>query len=175
MELRILGPLEVSDGHRRIPLPRRRDRAVLAVLLLRPGEVVSRDRLIDEVWGESPPPRARDALHNAVSHLRAALGPERLVTRAPGYVLAVAPASIDAERFGALAHEGRAAIAASDAARAAATFRDALVLWRGPALADFTYEPFAQVEIARLEELRQTCLEGRIEADLALGRHLELI
>src|SRR5215213_8113219 len=99
MDFRILGPLEVVSGDRVVPLPKGKQRALLAVLLLRTGQVVSVDRLVDELWGERPPPTAKDALHNAVSQLRKALGAELLLTRAPGYELAVEPEHTDLGRF----------------------------------------------------------------------------
>ena len=106
--------------------------------------------------------------------LRKALGPA-IVTRAPGYVLELDPERVDAHRFARLAQEGRAALEGGDAASAEVALREALALWRGPALADFLYEPFAQNQIARLEELRTVVVEERIDADLALGRHAELV
>ena len=177
MEFRILGPLEVSDGDRLLRLSGVKQKALLALLLLHANEVVSVDRLIDELWGEEPPEKAANALQARVSQLRKALGrsgSEALVTRAPGYLLEVGPGDLDVERFVRLAGDGRRALAQGDAAGAAATLGAALALWRGPALADFAYEPFAQGEIARLEEARLAALEERLEADLALGRHGEL-
>lgn len=178
MEFRILGPFEVLDGERPLRLAGRRQRALLALLLLHANEVVSSDRLIDEVWGEEPPGTGANALQARVSQLRKALAPaagEILVTRAPGYLLRVEPGELDVERFERLAGEGRRALASGGAATGAKVLREALSLWRGPALADFPYEPFAQGEIARLEEARLACLEQRIEADLALQRHGELV
>jgi DNA-binding SARP family transcriptional activator len=167
--------LEVRANAQVIPLGGARQRAVLAVLLTHAGEVVSADRLTEELWGESPPKTAANILQGYVSHLRAALGRGAILTRDPGYVVEVAPAQLDLHRFEALAEEGRQSLAGGDPAIAADRLREALALWRGPALADFAYEPFAQVEIARLEELRVVALERRIEADLALGRHIELV
>ena len=179
MEFRILGPMEVLDGDRSVPLPRGRGRALLALLILRAGEVVSTERLIDWLWGEKPPPTARTALHGFVSTLRKRLELARgageahavLETRAPGYVLAIDRDKVDAHRFRRLLEEA----ADAPAPERAAKLRAALVLWRGPALADFTYEPFAQTEIAILEDLRMAAIEERIDADLALGRHTELV
>jgi len=178
LEFRILGPLEVSDGDRLLRLSGPKQGALLALLLLHANEVVSSDRLIDELWGEEPPQTGANALQARVSQLRRALGrsgSEALVTRAPGYLLEVGPGELDAERFVRLAGVGRQALAQGDAVGAAATLGAALALWRGPALADFAYEPFAQGEIARLAEARLTALEERLEADLALGRHGELV
>ncbi len=170
MEFRILGPLEVRDGDRLLPLGGPRQRAVLAVLLTRANEVVSAEKLIDELWGDEPPETAANVLQGYVSHLRKELGPDVLLTRAPGYLVQLEPGRLDLHRFERLLDEARA----ETAERAAATLREALALWRGPALADFAYEPFAQAEIARLEELRLVALERRIEADLAAGRDAEL-
>ncbi len=142
---------------------------------MRAGEVVSTDRLIDGLWGGRPPASAGKVLQNAVSQLRRSLGDDLIVTRAPGYALHVEPEAIDAHRFEALLEEGRSRLAAGEAAGAAVTLRDALALWRGPALDEFAYEPFAEAEAARLEELRLRALEERIDADLALGRHADVV
>jgi DNA-binding SARP family transcriptional activator/tetratricopeptide (TPR) repeat protein len=160
IEFRILGPLEVlSDGHA-VELGGPKQRALLALLLLEANRVVSIDRLIDALWGEEPPETAGKALQVYVSQLRKLLGKERLVTRAPGYMLRAEAHELDLARFQLL--------------RGAGSLREALALWRGPPLGDLAQQPFAQAEIARLEELRQTCLEERIEADLAAGRHAEV-
>ena len=171
MEFRILGPLEVSDGERSIPLGGAKQRALLAVLLLHANEVVSTDRLIDDLWGAHPPETASTALQGYVSRLRKVLGAEALITQAPGYVLQVDSHDFDLDRFHALLDQARE----SEAAVAAERLREALALWRGPALADFSFEAFAQEEIARLEEQRLATLEERIEADLALARHAEVV
>jgi DNA-binding SARP family transcriptional activator len=176
MEFRILGPLEAFDGARSLPLGAAKQRALLAVLLLQRNEVVSCDRLVDELWGEDPPETAAKVVQVYVSQLRKALGEnERLVTRSPGYLLRVEPRELDVERFEALFEEGRRALAAGDARRAAPTLRDAMAVWRGPPLADFTFEPFAEREVARLEERRLAVVIERIEADLALGGHGDLV
>jgi DNA-binding SARP family transcriptional activator len=178
MEFRILGPLEVDDRGRRLPLRGPRQRALLASLLLRAGEIVPEDRLLDEVWRGEPPPSGGAALRVRISQLRKALAaagsPAALATRSPGYVLDVDPGQVDALRFERLLDEGRAALAAGDAAAAAATLREALGLWRGPPLPELADEPFAAGEIGRLEGLRLEAVEERIEADLQLGRHREL-
>jgi DNA-binding SARP family transcriptional activator/class 3 adenylate cyclase len=179
VEFRILGPLEVLDGDRPIALPGGRGRALVAVLILNAGEVVSTERIIDELWGESPPSTVRTALQGLVSSLRKRLqpapnigeGPAVLHTVPPGYVLSIDPTDVDAHRFRRLLEEARAAPASERSAR----LRKALNLWRGPALADFTYEPFAQREITVLEELRLAAIEERVEAELALGLHTELV
>jgi DNA-binding SARP family transcriptional activator len=172
MEFRILGPLEAVAGERAIALPRRKHRALLATLLLRAGEPVSSDRLIEDLWGESPPRTARDALQNYVSLLRKALGADVLVTRDTAYVLEIAPEQVDANRFERLANEARAIDQSEPRAE---KLREALGLWRGPPLADLVYEPFAAVEIARLEELRLAATEDLIDAELELGRHVDLV
>ncbi|MGH9173529.1 MAG: BTAD domain-containing putative transcriptional regulator, partial [Vicinamibacterales bacterium] len=179
MEFRILGPLEVVDGDRPVILPRGRARALLALLILRAGEVVSTERLIDHLWGEAPPPTATTALQGHVSNLRARLEPARgpgdpptvLETRPPGYLLAINREHVDAHRFRRLVGEA----AGAPAPEKAAMLRAALDLWRGPVLADFEYEPFAQMDIVVLEELRMAAIEERIDADLTLGRQAELI
>lgn len=176
MDFRILGPLEVSDDDRPVPLGGARQRALLALLLLHVGEVVSSDRLIEGLWSGEPPREAANALQAAVSRLRRTLGSsERIRTRPPGYLLALAPGELDVERFVGLFAEGDQALGEGDPMTASARLRQALGLWRGPPLADFTYEPFVQTEIARLEELRLAALEARIEADLGLGQHAKLI
>lgn len=174
-DFRILGPLEVWAGGRTLHLGGPKPRTLLAVLLLHAGEAVSADRLIDELWGESPPRSARHLLHVYVSNLRRAGIHPLLSARAPGYALELGHDELDAGRFERLLGSGRRLLAAEQPAGAAQALREALALWRGDALADFTYEPFAQAEIARLGELRLAALEDRVEADLALGRHRELV
>src|SRR5215207_3565235 len=175
MKFRILGPLEVSDDGGEVSLGGDKPRALLVLLLLHPNEVVSADRLIDELWGEHPPERAAAALRVNVSRLRKALPQDVLATRAPGYVIRVEPEELDLHRFERLVDEGRSLLARGLPADASERLHDALSLWRGPALADFAYESFAQTAIARLEEIRLAAVELRIDADLALGRHDELV
>ncbi|HET8820563.1 MAG TPA: BTAD domain-containing putative transcriptional regulator, partial [Thermoleophilaceae bacterium] len=172
----ILGPLEVTDGGREPVIASGKQRALLAILLLHANEVVSRDRLIEELWGEQPPVTAVKSLQVQVSRLRKALGGGEgpVITGPNGYSIRVGAGELDLERFERLAEEGRRALA-DDAERAAELLHEALSLWRGPALADFTFEGFAQPEIGRLEELRLAALEDRIDADLARGRHAELV
>jgi DNA-binding SARP family transcriptional activator len=180
MRFQILGPLEAYDGDRRLPLGGAKQRGLLGMLLLHANEVVSSDRLIDALWGEAGRGDGTKALSVTVSRLRKVLDPDRqrgeaarvLVTRAPGYELRIDSDQLDLHRFERLVAESRAA---ADPATAAELLRNALELWRGPALADLAYELFAQTEIARLEEARLVALELRIDADLALGRHDELI
>jgi DNA-binding SARP family transcriptional activator/tetratricopeptide (TPR) repeat protein len=175
MEVRLLGPLEVTEGGRPIACGGARQGAVLALLVLHANAVVPSERLLVELWGQEAPPSAANALQAAVSRLRRALPRGRLVTRAPGYLFRASPDELDLDRFERLLARGRQALASGAAAEAARTLRQALSVWRGPALADFRYEPFAQAEIARLEELRLVCLEERIEADLAIGAGSELV
>jgi DNA-binding SARP family transcriptional activator/predicted ATPase len=165
LSFRLLGPLEVADGGRSVAITSRRERALLAALLLRTGEVASTDRLLDDLWGERPPPAARASLQNAVSHLRAKLGADVLLTRSPGYVLSVEPEEVDLHRFQRLVTEAWERPPAERAAK----LQEALALWRGPALADLAFEPFAELECARLDELRLAAEEDLLDARLALG------
>jgi class 3 adenylate cyclase len=174
LEVRLLGPIEVERDGEPVALGGQKPRALLAVLALEPGRVVSVDRLVEALWPGDPPETAPHAVQVYVSQLRKALG-STIVTRPPGYVLEVEPERVDAHRFVRLAQEGHGALEDDDAASAEIVLREALALWRGPALSDFLYEPFAQTQIARLEELRTAVVEDRIDADLALGRHLELV
>jgi DNA-binding SARP family transcriptional activator/class 3 adenylate cyclase len=176
VRLGILGALEVQADGTAVALGGTRQRALVAVLALHAGEVVSTDRLVDELWGERPPATAVHTVQVFVSRLRGALGEagKRLVTQPPGYLLEAGGDEIDAACAKRLYETARTDLAAGDAAGAATQLREALALWRGPALADFTYEPFAQAAIAQLEELRLSCREELIEAQLALGRHAEV-
>ena len=174
MEIRILGPLEVSDDDRVVELGAGRQRALLALLALHAREIVATERLIDELWGGSPPPTAAKALQNLVSQLRRSLGADSIATRPPGYSLRLDTDDLDARRFERLAAEGHRLLE-ENPGRAGHTLREALGLWRGRALADFAYEDFAQSEITRLDELRLGAIEDRIDADLAVGRATELV
>ena len=171
VEFRILGPVEVIDRDKALALGGQKQRAVLAALLIDAGRVVSTDYLVDALWGEQPPKTAATSLQNFVSQLRKALGPEVLVTKPPGYQLRLEPGQLDLDRFTRLVEEARGA----GAEERSATLRKALALWRGAPFADFTFESFAQPEIARLNELRLSVLEERIDADLEAGRHAELV
>ncbi|HEY8777271.1 MAG TPA: BTAD domain-containing putative transcriptional regulator [Gaiellaceae bacterium] len=170
----LLGPLSVSSDGTPVALGGQKRRALLAVLLLDANSVVSRDRLIDALWGEEPPETAPNTIQVYISQLRKLL-PGVLETAPPGYRLVVEPESVDLFEFVRLSEEGRAALGSGDASGGAEILRAALALWRGAALADLAWEPFAQAEIVRLEELRLAALEDRIDADLALGRHGQLI
>ncbi len=171
MEFRILGPLEVVQDDQPVRLDRQRLRALLAYLLLHANEPVSADTLIDQVWGPEAPKTASASLQNYISRLRKALGPELLLSRPPGYLLRVDPERFDLARFERLAAEARGA----EPRERAAKLRAALSLWRGRALEDLAFEPFAQEEARRLEEARLTVLEERIDAELELGQARELV
>jgi DNA-binding SARP family transcriptional activator len=177
VDFRILGPVEARAEGRPLALAGVRQRALLAVLLLRAGEPVSRERVIADLWGERPPDGAVKTVQAVVSRLRRALGGEaaRLVSSAAGYRLRVEPDELDLGRFERLCMEGRRALAAGRHERAAARLRAALAEWRGPPLADVSFEPFAPPEVARLEDLRAAAVEDRVEADLAMGRGAELV
>jgi DNA-binding SARP family transcriptional activator len=172
LDFLLLGPLEVRENGQAFPLGGPRQRAVLALLLLHPNRPVPADRILEELWRD---PGAKNALEAAISRLRRSPLRGRLETQPSGYLFRVDPGEIDVVRFEHGLAEAREALAAGDAGYASQTLRNALALFRGEPLADLRYEPFAQSEIARLEELRLQALEERIEADLALGRHGELI
>jgi DNA-binding SARP family transcriptional activator/class 3 adenylate cyclase len=175
LEFRLLGELEAVLDGQPLPLGGARQRALVALLLLRANEVVSRDRLIEDLWRDHAPETASNALAALVVRLRRVFPADVLVTKPSGYSIETAPDSIDVHRFESLVEDGRRAIAAGAYTEASEQLRDALALWRGPPLADFTYEPFAEQAILQLEELRITAVESRIDADLALGRHDGLI
>jgi DNA-binding SARP family transcriptional activator/tetratricopeptide (TPR) repeat protein len=182
MEFRILGPLEALDEGRVVGLGGSRQRALLAVFLLHRGETLTTDRLIDELWGERPPATATKSVQVYISRLRKTLAGEdedgsagMIVTREHGYELRLDPEDLDAHRFEQLVAEGRSDLAAGRPKPAASALEAALSLWRGPPLADLAYEPFAQREVARLDDLRLEALETLIEAKLALGAHAELV
>src|SRR5438105_3490537 len=154
MEFRVLGPLEVVEDGRVIPVSGKQ-RMLLGVLLVHANEVVSADRLVDALWGERPPATAQTALQVHVSQLRKLVGAERIETRTPGYRLIAGAEELDTSRFERLLTEGRV--------------DEALALWRGRPLAEFEYEPWAVAETARLEELRLAAEEARFERELASG------
>jgi DNA-binding SARP family transcriptional activator len=171
LEFRILGSLEVVDGGDSVALGGRKQRALLALLLLNAREVVSTDRLLTYLWGEEPPRTAMTSLQNLVSQLRKLLPPEVLVTKPPGYRLEVEAEQLDLGRFERLVADARR----QEPASRSRSLHDALALWRGPPLVEFAFENFAQGEIRRLEELRLATIEERIAADLELGRGPELV
>jgi DNA-binding SARP family transcriptional activator len=175
VDFRILGPLEVADGRSAISFDAPKQRTLLGVLLLHPDEVVSSERLIDELWGERPPATAIKVVQNYVSQLRRAVGPDVIVTRPPGYLLRIDGDSLDATRFRRLTSEGRSLAANGKQSRAAALYGEALALWRGSPLADVVFESFARNEVERLEEERLGALMDRIDCELALGRHNEFV
>jgi DNA-binding SARP family transcriptional activator len=175
VEFSVLGPLEAVVEGRSVPLPAAKPRALLALLLLNRNRVVSVGELIEELWGGEPPETATKALQVYVSQLRKGIGADRVLTKPPGYSLRVGEGELDLDRFEQLVREGRERLGAGDAEEAAALLEQALALWRGPALAEFGSEPFARDAGARLEESRLEAIEGRIEADLALGRHAQLV
>ena len=179
MEFRILGPLEIRDGNQVVEIRGDVQRALLAVLLLNANTVVATERLIDDLWGGSPPASGHTALQVRVSQLRKGLGQDGrsgpIVTRAPGYLVEVGHDELDLSRFERLVQDAWGALEQGDPATASDKLRTALRLWRGPALADFGYADFARAAITRLEELRLAALELRIEADLMLGRHAQFV
>ena len=183
LEFRLLGPVEVLADGSSLPLGGARQRSVLAILLLRSGEVVPSEQLIDLVWGEAPPPTAATALQGYISQLRKVVEPARaagvaprvILTAPPGYVLRLDPGQLDLDLFEGLVARGREHLAAGQPQAAADALAEALALWHGPALANVRDEPFAQDAIRRLEELRVAATEDLLEAQLALGRHREAI
>jgi WD40 repeat protein/DNA-binding SARP family transcriptional activator len=183
MRFRVLGPLEVEADDGPVVLGGPKERRLLAQLLVRPNQVVPVEALVQGLWGEHPPKSAPKTLQAHVVRLRHALEPGRargaagqvLVTRGPGYLLRVGPEALDAARFEELAAQARRALADDAADAAASTVREALGLWRGRAFEEFTDTEFGAAEADRLGELRLVALEDRIEADLRLGRHRELV
>jgi predicted ATPase/DNA-binding SARP family transcriptional activator len=174
-ELRLLGPVRAIRFGGEIALGGPKQRAVLALLLLEAGRAVPAGRLTEEVWRGSPPPGAAKTLRSYVSRLRALLSPEvDLIARGGGYMITVDPGHVDVGRFERLAAAGHAALANGDPGTAASHFAEALRLWHGRALADVTDVATLALESARLEELRLTAIEGRIEADIAIGRHAQV-
>jgi YVTN family beta-propeller protein len=171
----ILGPVEVRIDGRVVPLGGPKPRALLAIFLLQANEVVSRDRLIDALWGERPPASVEQTLDTYISRLRRALGGDRLLRQPGGYMLKIDAGELDLERFESLVRTARHALAAGNTQEAAHMLREALALWRGPALADVLYEPFASRESERLEERRLAAVEELIQAELAIGAGAELV
>ena len=176
MDIRVLGPLELVGTEGPLPLAAPMQRRLLAALVTRAGDTLSADALIDTLWGEAPPASAAKVLQTYVSQLRKTL-PEgaRIVTRGAGYALELENASLDAGRFELLLEEGRKAVREGNPALGASLLRRALALWRGQAYGEFAYDEFARGEAERLEELRLVAIEERFGAELALGRHAELL
>ena len=175
LEFRILGSLEITKGGSPLALGSRKQRMLLAALLLHQGEPVSSDALADALWGEHPPTAAATSIQTYVSQLRKLLGADAIVTQAGSYRLTREAGTVDAHAFEQAVEEGIGALEAAHWQTAADMFERALRSWHGPALADFRFDSFAQTEAARLEELRLTAVEHRIAAELELGRHGELI
>ena len=183
MEFKVLGPMEVLEGGCRLDVGPRMPQAVLAILVINANRVVSVDRLIDQLWGDTPPATATPMLQGYVSRLRRALEPDRtpgtsarvLVTQPPGYVLRTPTDAVDSERFETLTREGLAALAQGRPTAAGEALRRGLALWRGAPYGDLAFESFVQTEIARLAGLRASASEALAEADLALGHHVEVI
>jgi len=175
IEYRVLGPLRVKRDGKDVAINAPKVRSLLLALLLRPNEVVSADQLLDALWGERAPGSARKLVQIYVSQLRAALGADEIETLGQGYRIRVTPIMFDAVRFERMREDGARALDSGNAELGLALARRALGLWRGPALVDVAYEPFASAEAARLDELRLTCIEDELDADLALGRHDEVV
>ena len=175
VEFRILGPLEVTGPSGTISLPATKPRTLLGVLLLHSNEVVSQDRLIDELWGERPPSSATKLVQTYVARLRAALGRLAIETRPPGYLLRLEEDALDAARFRRLVGAGRLLAADGEPTQAAGVFSEGLLLWRGPALADVRFESFARNEVARLDEERVVAVLDRVDCELLLGHEHELV
>lgn len=183
MEFRVLGPLEVLAGGSTLPLGGYRQRAVLAALVLRANEVVSTDAIIDAAWGDQPPSSVQGLVRTYVSRLRQLITAAddggasgvRLENRSPGYVLNVAPEQIDARRFERLVDRAREELDAGHLTAASATLGEALGLWRDEMLGDLATAPFFQPVVARYEQMRLTALEDRLDVQLGLGRHTDVV
>ena len=179
LEFRVLGPVEVCDGGRNLPLGGPKQRGLLADLILNAGTIISTARLIDDLWGDTSPATAGHTVETYIARLRRILRdgsrPELLLTRPPGYLLDVEPGRVDAFRFGQLVQDGTAAAAQGDHEQASALLRAALALWRGPALTDVADAPFAQAAAKRLTDQHLLALQRRIDADLQLGQAQDLV
>jgi predicted ATPase/DNA-binding SARP family transcriptional activator len=174
MRVGVLGPLEVSEGDRRLRIASARQRALVALLALDGGRVVSVDRLIEGLWGDDAPADALNALRHHVSRLRKTIGPS-LVTQGPGYLLAVQQEDVDALQFARLAGEARARLRHGHDDEVAATLRSALALWRGPPLQEFLDHDWARREASRLSELHLAAVEDRFDVDLSMGLHADVV
>ncbi|HEV3471919.1 MAG TPA: BTAD domain-containing putative transcriptional regulator, partial [Actinomycetota bacterium] len=174
IELRVLGPVEVLRNGQMVRIPGDRERALLALVVIERGGVLSTDQLIDRLWGDHLPDNPSNALQAVVSRLRRAIGNEAIVTKKPGYALGIELDAIDASRFEDLL-ERATAVGLEEPARTSRLLAEALSLWRGPAYADLAYEDLARDERSRLEELRIAAMEEKVAADLALGRNREAL
>lgn len=174
MDVRLLGPTQLRVDGQRIPLPAAKQRTLLALLALHANEIVAAGRIIDELWGERAPPSAHKLVQTYIWQLRKLVG-EPLRTRAPGYELALASENVDSSKFERMLARGQEQLAAGDAEHAVETLTAALALWRGPALCDVELQSFGRQEGERLDALRTSAQEARMEAGLALGRHAELL
>ena len=176
VEFGLLGPLEVTDGGQAVPIPSARQRALLACLLLRAGQLVTVDELAEAIWGDGAlPAQPRRAVQTYVTRLRKLLGDGLIQTRLQGYVMVVAADDVDVARFELLLEQARGAASIGHRQAEAAVLRQAFELWRGEPLADVPSEVLHRKVMARLGEQRLEALQRRIEADLALGRHVELV
>jgi DNA-binding SARP family transcriptional activator len=176
LEFRILGPLEVVGSAGEVQLGGPKQRATLAILLLNANRVVSIDALADQLYAGRPPVTAATQVHRQISELRKTLGEDAgIETRSPGYAIRVAPEQFDLKQFERLTQEAAGALARGETRAALEVQQRALALWRGPPLADLTDEPFAATAVRRLEEILLAALEQRMDAELALGRHRELV
>ena len=178
MRFRILGPLEVQSPAGWTAISAAKWRSLLACLLVRPGQLVPTESLIDELWGDTPPPTANNLVSIYIHRLKKVIGDTEgrlLVYRAPGYLLRVAPGDLDIQEFESLVAGGRSALAAADPERAAALLGDALGLWRGPLFADVPPSPLLTTQAGRAAELRLDATELRVEADLACGRGAQVV
>ena len=171
MEAAILGPLVVRCDGREVAIGAAKQRALFTLLLLRRGQLVPIETLMDQLWDGRPPVTATKVVQVYVSQLRKVLGEGLIDTQPGGYRLRIEPDSLDAARFENMLTRGRALLSAGDARQAGIVLHEALAMWRGPPLAEFRFEAFARDEIGRLEELRLVAVELRIEADLAVGQH----
>jgi DNA-binding SARP family transcriptional activator len=175
-EFRILGPLEVVGDRGIVRLGGTRQRATLAILLLNANRVVSVDRIVEDLYATAAPVTALKQVQRQISELRKALGSAaEIETRSPGYMIRLSPGQLDLSVFERLVAEAAEAFSAGNPRQAADLLRQALGVWRGDPLSDLTYESFAQASIERLQEIRLAAIEQRIDADLALGRHNELV
>jgi predicted ATPase/DNA-binding SARP family transcriptional activator len=174
VRIALLGPVELSEGDRRIRLTGSKQHALVTLLALNAGRLLPVDRLVDALWGDAEPRDGVNALQHQVSRLREAVGRERVTWQGSGYVLEVPEDAVDVRRFEQLAVDGRAALRREDAGAAVAALRSALGLWRGPPLDGLPAQPWVLAEVTRLEHLRLDVVEDRIEAELALGLHVEL-